>query len=982
MKKNRISVCKLVVIMILTTYQVSNCQWNWINPLPGGNNYGSVSFLNDSIGWIVGNKGSVYKTTDFGQTWNRQSVNLTSRLNDIHMVNENTGYIVGDSSVVLKTYDGGNTWEHLELGLTSDASLISVCFTDELKGWISGDFSFVFSTNDGGQTWSAYEFWWADWIGDVQFVDSLTGYRAGRYIHKTTDGGKSWNSLNPPVSSQYNDIFFINKDTGWVVSKNQLIQTTDGGLNWKERNNVTFASQIYFTSIDTGWYLGDNEIGKTTDGGETWSAFSFPGYSRICITPSMGYAVGANGAIAKLSNNTSNNWSRSDKNFVGINHLNDIFFNDPFLGFAVGDSGKIFRTIDGGQSWDFTKVNTSKTLHKVFFTDSKNGWTISDFSIYSTADGGDSWQISYNSSSYFKDVFFINSETGWVVASNSNLLHTNNKGVTWIQQGNTKTVGNSNAFTNTKSGWIVGLKGKAIRTTDGGLTWTDITLPTKNGLYDIEFYDEKTGWITGDDGIILKTENDGLTWTIQTSPVYDYGKISVIDSSNVWLTATFYNLGGLTMNTNDGGENWMRVENECYQQLNSIFFKDPNSGFAAGNLGTILKFTGKKNIPDYPTGLVATAIAENKIALSWLDNSVNEDGFEILRSDNYSGNYKSIKILDAESTNYVDSLLSFETYYWYRVKAYNSNGKSAWTREDSARTLEARIPEIPILDSPSNFETDSPISITLTWNASIRASTYRLQVDEDNDFLSPVFDLSGIGDTSKIVGGLSNNTLYYWRVNASNSDGTSYWSIDRSFTTSASPETPALVLPIPGAINQPITLVLSWHPVFNATYQLQVDDNIEFSSPVLDQSDISEPWGNVTGLEYNVTYYWRVRASHMGGNGNWSETWNFQTAFASGLGSVKDHNTVILEQNFPNPFDTYTLFRYFLPHSSLVKIQIFSFNGLLVNTLVNEMQIAGHHEMEWKGMDHSGFPLPSGLYLVRLLTNEFCEFKKLEIIRK
>ncbi len=1273
MKKKLIFVRTFAVILFLITFQFSYCQWSWINPLPNGSNFEGVSFVNDSTGWIISNKGKIYKTTDYGKSWILQNGNISSRLNEIHMVNEFTGYIVGDSSVVLKTSNGGTTWELLDLGLTYSASLISVYFIDELKGWISGGFSSVFYTKDGGQSWSTFEFWWADWVGDIQFTDSLTGYRAGRFVQKTTDGGKTWDDLNLPLVSNYNDVFFINKDTGWVICENQLSQTTDGGLSWTLLSSISYAVQIYFTCADTGWLLGYNEISKTTDGGTTWSNFSIPSCYKICMTPSMGYAVGENGVIAQLPDNTFNNWSRLDKNFVGANNLFDIYFNDPLVGFAAGDSGKIFRTHDGGISWDCIKIATSKTLHKIFFTDSKNGWTISDNTIYNTVNGGDTWQISYSADTYFKDIFFIDSETGWVVSSSSQTLYTNNKGVTWTQQGNYGTVGNSLAFTTSKYGWSVGSDGKTLRTVNGGLTWSTKTLPTTNDLLDIEFYDEKTGWIIGRDGIIMKTINDGLNWTIQTAPVFDYKKISVIDSNTVWIAGSSYNIGGLTLTTNNGGESWKSIENDCYQQLNSLFFNDVNNGFAVGYNGAILKYAGLNTIPVFPTALQAGSLSETKIVLSWQDNSSNEEGFEILRSDNYSGNYKIIKIVGAGSTNCIDSLLTLDTDYWYRVRAYNSSGKSAWTREDSAKTSGTRMPETPLLISPSNFETDIPVSSTFTWNSSKRASTYRLQVDDDynfsspvfdvsgltstsqqvnnldnnkyhywrvnasnaggtsawsddrvfktldsgldppallspekyandmpisltlswisaggaesyrlqvdddyffnspvfdqsgitslsqtvtglnlstfyywrvksensignsdwpdswaftttgpipdipvlvspennytyynadvmllwnssdiatsyhlqvddnNDFSSPVFDdseiiyisqwlsnldsstvyywrvsgsntsgtsgwsvtwefktvspqpvfpdipslvspenaawnqpttitlcwnsslnalfyqlqvdeyfdysspifdLSGIKDTSQMVSGLLNNTRYFWRVNASNTDATSFWSFDWIFTTvPEAPEAPVLNSPLSGVTFQPTSLLLMWFPLFNVTFQLQVDNNIDFSSPVFDQSDIYANLADVAGLEYNVTYYWRVRAINDGGAGNWSDIWNFKTTEYTGIGSYQENNTAFLKQNIPNPFENSTLFRYYLPNPSHVKMQIFTINGKLVYNLVNEMQIAGHHEMEWKGMDHSGFPLPSGLYLVRLLTNEFCEFKKLEIIR-
>ena len=96
-------------------------------------------------------------------------------------------------------------------------------------------------------------------------------------------------------------------------------------------------------------------------------------------------------------------------------------------------------------------------------------------------------------------------------------------------------------------------------------------------------------------------------------------------------------------------------------------------------------------------------------------------------------------------------------------------------------------PAAPILLSPANLSAGIAVSPTLSWNASSGASSYQVQVSATSDFAAPVFNQSGITATSATVSpSLSNNTLYYWRVNATNTAGTSVWSPVWSFTTIAS----------------------------------------------------------------------------------------------------------------------------------------------------------------------------------------------------
>jgi len=91
--------------------------------------------------------------------------------------------------------------------------------------------------------------------------------------------------------------------------------------------------------------------------------------------------------------------------------------------------------------------------------------------------------------------------------------------------------------------------------------------------------------------------------------------------------------------------------------------------------------------PAAPSGLTATAVSSSQIDLSWQDNSDNEDGFKIERSDTGAeGSYTEIDTVGAEVETYSDTGLDPNTTYYYRVRAYNAVGDSNYT-EDSATTL-------------------------------------------------------------------------------------------------------------------------------------------------------------------------------------------------------------------------------------------------------------------------------------------------------
>ncbi len=71
----------------------------------------------------------------------------------------------------------------------------------------------------------------------------------------------------------------------------------------------------------------------------------------------------------------------------------------------------------------------------------------------------------------------------------------------------------------------------------------------------------------------------------------------------------------------------------------------------------------------------------------------------------------------------------------------------------------------------------------LTWAKSIDALSYRIQLSADSTFASTVRDSASVTDSSLATSGLLANTKYFWRVNASNTLGTTSYSVFRSFTT-------------------------------------------------------------------------------------------------------------------------------------------------------------------------------------------------------
>lgn len=94
--------------------------------------------------------------------------------------------------------------------------------------------------------------------------------------------------------------------------------------------------------------------------------------------------------------------------------------------------------------------------------------------------------------------------------------------------------------------------------------------------------------------------------------------------------------------------------------------------------------TAGEAAPAAPTNLVATSFGADGISLSWIDNSTNESGFKIERSEAAPGSWAEITQTSANISSYADLGLNAGTVYYYRVRAFNPAGDSAYSNEAHA----------------------------------------------------------------------------------------------------------------------------------------------------------------------------------------------------------------------------------------------------------------------------------------------------------
>jgi hypothetical protein len=88
-----------------------------------------------------------------------------------------------------------------------------------------------------------------------------------------------------------------------------------------------------------------------------------------------------------------------------------------------------------------------------------------------------------------------------------------------------------------------------------------------------------------------------------------------------------------------------------------------------------------------------------------------------------------------------------------------------------------------------------------------------------------------------------------------------------------------------------------------------------------------------------------------------------------------------LEQNIPNPFNPATTIGFSIPAAAGVRLEVFNILGRRVRVLLDEIRNAGRYRVEWNGLDESGAPAPTGVYLYRLQSAGHTQVMKMVLLR-
>jgi photosystem II stability/assembly factor-like uncharacterized protein len=478
--------------------------------------------------------------------------------------------------------------------------------------------------------------------------------------------------------------------------------------------------------------------------------------------------------------------------------------------------------------WVLQNTGTTTFISSISFPNESTGFASGwSSTILKTTNSGTNWVfLSSPVSASYSSIFFVDVNTGWLVGSSGTIIKTTNSGLSWQTQiSNTTTLLMLTNFVDAQTGYVVGYSGVILKTTNGGNIWVSQNSGVTVNLLSVKFINSETGYVTGDLSRILKTTDGGTTWVSLVSGLYNnLGKIAVTSSTTAFVPAT----DGTVFRTTNGGNYWIAQSSGTSNYLVSANFPSTSIGYISGSNGSIIKSTNS--------------------GINW-----------VLQTTPVT--------VELHWVYFINNLTGWATGYGGTIIKTTDGG------------VGSSIPSAPQLISPPNNSLSQPLTPTMIWS-NTGGDYYKIQISTNTTF-NVISDSATVTSTQYTVpsGKLQTGITYFWRVNASNSAGTSAWSSVWNFATYTGPEAPILLSPANGAINVSLTPVFSWSNVSSATYYLFEISTDSLFVTIKDSASVTAnqfimPSGI---LIPGTVYFWRVIAYNNNGSGPWSTVFRFTT---------------------------------------------------------------------------------------------------------
>lgn len=292
----------------------------------------SISAISDQIAWIsaapdVSDFGGVWKTTDGGLTWTKQTTALFNNPIDsytsfVHFWDASNGVTGGDTEngtfEIYTTSNGGNNWNRViganipsslvgEMGYVGVTSVVGNIF------WFGTSAGRIFKSIDKGLSWTVTQTPSTDFnlgLDRFTFSDANNGlfmdHNNTTTLYKTTDGGNNWTSITTPGFYKTNIAYIPGTSTviaGAAANPFGSSYSTDNGSTWTTIDSGVFHGTLAFLNDSFGFSAGMN-TNATTGGISKFAGLPLKTPSFEADKQIVAYPNPTNGILKINSNNS------------------------------------------------------------------------------------------------------------------------------------------------------------------------------------------------------------------------------------------------------------------------------------------------------------------------------------------------------------------------------------------------------------------------------------------------------------------------------------------------------------------------------------------------------------------------------------------------------------------------------------------------------------------------------------------------------
>jgi photosystem II stability/assembly factor-like uncharacterized protein len=272
------------------------------------------------------------------------------------------------------------TWQWFPVKQWGEGFFSEVQFLSLTRGYVlarQGSCAGLIQTTDGGAIWTQVyprPRPCGPGLDDVpvQFVDAQHGFASGTYLDPgailaTADAGDNWQQIASLPGQAVRSLRFTDAMHGWANAEDSswngvrtTFETADGGHTWKpvaSSNRGNFS--VPPVKGQFGWKLEDGTIMATVDAGQSWSEIPMDyravGFSGL--PDGHAWVIIAQNCVARdcvqliFSTTDGKTWTRSDFGQAKDVIATWLTFVDDNHGWLLDDLGRLYRTVNGGQTW-------------------------------------------------------------------------------------------------------------------------------------------------------------------------------------------------------------------------------------------------------------------------------------------------------------------------------------------------------------------------------------------------------------------------------------------------------------------------------------------------------------------------------------------------------------------------------------------------------------------------------------------------------